>query len=206
MIKIHRDNRVIFWLLIGVLVLNILWSLRLELQAKATKTIVDSYHFNLNQKADTLFDLLEFFRRADEISIKTNNQKMEFFMNPKELGIYAGGSWIKMLPEKELVEIRNRDSFFQVGEAPVGNRIYQGVFMGEKNSATLGINKDSGIGLLSLKEINLTLSEGSSTNENFHLNMSRDKELIEIRHRDSLLINRLHKCQRVSTQHLCTAF
>jgi len=34
MIKIHRDNRVIFWLLIGVLVMNILWSLRLELQAQ----------------------------------------------------------------------------------------------------------------------------------------------------------------------------
>ena len=33
MIKIHRDNRVIFWLLIGALVMNILWSLRLELQA-----------------------------------------------------------------------------------------------------------------------------------------------------------------------------
>jgi hypothetical protein len=34
MIKIHRDNRVIFWLLIGALVMNILWSLRLELQAE----------------------------------------------------------------------------------------------------------------------------------------------------------------------------
>ncbi|KPK93339.1 MAG: hypothetical protein AMJ94_03495 [Deltaproteobacteria bacterium SM23_61] len=34
MIKIHRDNRVIFWLLIGALVMNILWSLRLELQAQ----------------------------------------------------------------------------------------------------------------------------------------------------------------------------
>ena len=45
MIKIHRDNRVVFWLLIGGLVLNILWSLRLELQAKAI-TRVEKYHLN----------------------------------------------------------------------------------------------------------------------------------------------------------------
>ncbi|MBU0986646.1 MAG: peptidoglycan-binding protein, partial [Proteobacteria bacterium] len=92
---------------------------------------------------------------------------------------------LKMGRDKELIEIRHRDSFFQVGEAPVGNSFYQGVFMGEKNYATLGITKDEGIGLLSLKEINIALGKQSNDSEPFHLNMSRDKELIEIRHRGS---------------------
>jgi len=47
MIKIRRDNRVIFWLLTGVLVLNILWSLRLELQAQTT-TNVEKYDFSID--------------------------------------------------------------------------------------------------------------------------------------------------------------
>jgi hypothetical protein len=47
MIQIHRDNRVIFWLLIGGLVMNILWSLRLELQAQTT-TNADNYDFSID--------------------------------------------------------------------------------------------------------------------------------------------------------------
>lgn len=47
MIKIHRDNRVIFWLLIGVLVMNILWSLRLELQAQTTAN-AEKYDFSVD--------------------------------------------------------------------------------------------------------------------------------------------------------------
>ena len=206
MIKIHRDNQVIFWLLIGGLVLNILWSLRLELQAKTAKTIVEEYHSNLNQKSDILLDMKEFWRRADEISIKTNDQKMMIEMTPnlKKIDIGVGDETItigrldsassglgngillsttgtggstymlqtskgirlnlgdasspfhfKMGRDKELIEIRHRNSFFQVGEAPVGNSFYQGVFMGEKNYATLGINKDEGIGLITKKRIQL---------------------------------------------------
>jgi hypothetical protein len=81
MIKIHRDNRVVFWLLMGVLVLNILWSLRLELQAKTTETIVQQYHLNLNKKIDKLEDLKEFSRSADEIIFGTNDKKMGFVMS-----------------------------------------------------------------------------------------------------------------------------
>jgi hypothetical protein len=47
MIQIHRDNRVIFWLLIGGLVMNILWSLRLDLQAQTT-TNVEKYDFSVD--------------------------------------------------------------------------------------------------------------------------------------------------------------
>ena len=47
MIKIHRDNRVIFWLLIGGLVLNILWSLRLELHAQ-TSNAVGQWDYNVH--------------------------------------------------------------------------------------------------------------------------------------------------------------
>jgi hypothetical protein len=235
MIKIHRDNRVIFWLLIGGFVLNILWSLRLELQAK-TKTKVDVYHYNLDQNTDTLIGLEEFIRRADEISIKTNDQKMRIEMTPNlnklDIGVgdetitigkldsASGGIgngillsttgtpgstyllqtskgirlnlgdkserfYFNMSRDKELFEMRHRDSFFQVGKAPVGNSFYQGVFMGEKNSATLGITKDEGIGLRSLNEINLSLAKRSDDSERFYFNMSRDKELIEIRHRGS---------------------
>jgi hypothetical protein len=237
MIKIHRENRIIFWLLIGGLVLNILWSLRLELQAKTITTIVEKYHLNLNKNADTLIGLKKFLREADEISVKTNNQSLGINMesdnnrinistyrnlirigdlNPAPNGstngisLFAGSTvgesaeiqqtskgirlnlgdaskpfYLNMGRDKELIEIRHRDSFFQVGEAPVGDRFYQGIFMGEKNSATLAITKDEGIGLRSLKEINLALGKQSNDSEPFHLNMSRDKELIEIRHRGS---------------------
>jgi len=231
MIKIPRDNRVVFWLLMGGLVLNILWSLKLELQAK-TETTVDVYHYNLNQNADTLIGLEEFLRRAGEISIKTDDGKIFFEMvkDKDRLDIGAGENGISMgrldrlgqgiylftrdtsgtthviqTPKgihlnlgddskqfhlnmsrnKELVEIRHRGSFFQVGEAPVEGEIFQGVFMGEKNHATLGINKDEGIGLRSLKGINLALGSQGDDGEPFHLNMSRDNELVEIRHRGS---------------------
>jgi hypothetical protein len=205
MIKIHRDNRVIFWLLIGGFVLNILWSLRLELQAK-TKTNVDAYHYNLNQNSDTLIGMKEFLRRADEISITTNDQKMRIEMTPNlnrlDIGVGdetitigrldsasgglgngillstsdTGGStymlqtskgirlnlgdaskpfYLKMGRDKELIEIRHRGSFFQVGKAPVEDGMLQGIVMGEKNSATLAITKDEGIGLITEKKIKL---------------------------------------------------
>jgi hypothetical protein len=236
MSKIRRDNRVIFWLLIGGLVMNILWSLRLELQAKTTQTLVEKYHFNLNQGSDMLIGLKEYLRRADGISIKTNDGNMFIEMVPdlhqltigvgKETitigkldsasdqlgnGILlsttgTGGStymlqtskgihlnfgnrsepfYFDMSRDKESIEIRQRGSFFQVGKTPVEDGIYQGVFMGEKNFATLGINKDEGIGLRSLKEINLSLAKMGDDREPFHLNMSHDKELIEIRQRGS---------------------
>jgi len=204
MIRFRRPNRIVFWLLIGGRVLNILWSLRLELQAKTTHTLVEKYHFNLNQGSDMFIGLKEYFRRADEISIKTNDENMFIEMVPNfhQLTIGVGKETItigkldtasdqlgngillstagtggptymlqtskgihlsfgnarepfhfNMSRDKELMEIRHRGSFIQVGEAPVGDSIYQGVFMGEKNFATLGINKDEGIGLRTKKKI-----------------------------------------------------
>ena len=98
MIKIHRDNRVIFWLLIGGLVLNILWSLRLELQAKATKTIVEEYHSRLNKNKDVLYALDYFGRTADEIHIGSNDQKfsIQYDKNLNGLSIKSPYSEIKM--------------------------------------------------------------------------------------------------------------
>ena len=149
MIKIHRDNRVIFWLLIGGLVLNILWSLRLELQAK-TKNNVDIYHYNLNQNSDTLFGLEDFMRRADEISIKTNDQTSEIYMRSKgRLGINAGDNSIEMMSDKGLIDIRHHDSILKIGKAPEG----EGISMGQKDWGSMVIHKGKGVGIVSAKKI-----------------------------------------------------
>ena len=61
MIKIHRDNRVIFWLLIGGLAMSILWGLRLELQAEditSPETGPNKIIYELNTENKKPFKLL----------------------------------------------------------------------------------------------------------------------------------------------------
>jgi len=163
MIKIHRDNRVIFWLLIGGLVLNILWSLRLELQAKTIKTIVEKYHLNLNKNVDTLVQLKKFRRWADNIEIATNDQKMSIDWNSLQghLFIHAGFNSIEM------------GNFFKHGG---GSNQHIRLRSGDEY-------KDAYMSLSSRRAI-LGLDEYG--NKPFHIEMKRNKELIEIRHHDSI--------------------
>ena len=233
LIRINQDNRLVFWLLIIGIAVNLIWSFRLDLQAKTTANRVEAFHFNLKQNSDILLELREFLRRADEISIKTNNQKLalEMMTDRDRLDIYAPGNGIsmgalgktgnglhffsngsdgssnllqsssgfrfdlgegsqpfhfKMGRAKNLIQMRHQDSFVELGNVPTDTGSYQGVFLGEKNNATIGINKEEGIGMISVKKILLHLATATE-NEPFHLKMDRDKELIQLRHRDSFV-------------------
>jgi hypothetical protein len=102
MIKIHRDNLVIFWLLIGGLVLNILWSFRLELQAKNLQTIVENYHLSLNENMDEIYNLKSFHRSAENGSISAKNDSASFWLNSNgQIGMAQGQSWITMNKEED---------------------------------------------------------------------------------------------------------
>ena len=160
MIKIHRDNRVIFWLLIGGLVLNILWSLRLELQAKTTRTKVEQYHLNLNKNIDELEGLERFQRKADYIDISSNERQASIGYDD------YGKKW----------DINAYDSIIALGKF--------GGPHGKMKISTGPSGKNSYMDLSSDK-ITLGLNDGS--NRPVEFTIDRDNQWISLQHHDSEL-------------------
>lgn len=160
MIKIHRDNRVIFWLLIGGFVLNILWSLRLELQAKTTTNLVEIYHANLNSNIDTIQGLKRFVRSAEYMTIETNNGKVSFGINPEGNIIMTAGK----------------------------NSITLGDLGGDGRNGILNITKGMGkFAYMNQSPDSITLGVNDGSNRPFHLQMGLEEDFAEIRHHDSIL-------------------
>jgi hypothetical protein len=158
MIKIHRDHRVIFWLMIGGLVLNILWSFRLELQAKTTKTIVQQYHLNLNKKIDKLDGLKEFERGAEWIQITTNDGNSNISLSQKDGQLFMRGGLNTVLGMGK-----------SLGGTP--EKIY--LISGDKKRANLHLSSDR-----------TTLKFNDS--KKFHITMARNQGIIELRHHGSI--------------------
>jgi len=174
MIKIHRDNRVIFWLLIGGFVLNILWCFRLELQAKDI-TNVEQYHSNLNQNTDKIVGLKKFYRSADNVLIvtKTGTGNIELrsyaailrvgkgtigegielghadagtiaVIKDKGVGIDADKIQMKATDPEGSIEMKSHDSILRIGKGRIG----EGIELGHTKGGTLAINEKDGLGLI----------------------------------------------------------
>ena len=158
MIKIHRDNRVVFWLLIGGLVLNILWSFRLELQAKATKSIVEEYHLNLNKKVDRLEGLKSFYRMSDRIYLATKDNDTFIALYDEDDVLYLRGG------------LHNLIKMYRTNDGHYGTYLKSG----DKESARMRLSPHN-------IDLGFNVINGSQ------IKMSRNKGLIEIRHDDSIL-------------------
>jgi hypothetical protein len=155
MIKFHRDSRFIFWILIVGLALNIIWSFRLELQAKNINNIVESYHSNLNNNYDILRGLNEFIRTAEMISISTNDQKIKIEMTPSQDGINIGVG-------DEMISIGKLITPFSTFIDPASLGFLEGIILQASEGIRLNLGK-----------------------HNTHFfNMDRDGNLLEMRLRD----------------------
>ena len=195
MIKIHRDNRVIFWLLIGALVLNIVWSLRLELQAQTTQTLVEKYHLNLNNKLDVLTDLKEFKRWADHIEIGSNVEGPIMYLDSDNVGFkITGGSGplfqLGMFGKKDLFQIACNKSYFNVGKIPFSDKsVIEGIHMGHREGGDFAISKKDGTAIADKRMVLLKLRASGENSKEIQLEMRRDKGegLVKISNQNSVL-------------------
>lgn len=194
----NRNNRILFAILMVGIVVNLLWSFRLESYAgKKSKT--DIFLENIENGQDRLVDLSEFHRSADNVLIvtKTGSGTIELrsfaailrvgkgstgegvelghadsgtiAVNKNEgVGIKAKKVKIHTVDEDGTIDMRSHASILRIGKGSIG----EGVELGHADSGTLAITKDKGIGLKA---------------DNIQLHSIDKKGIIELRSHASVL-------------------
>ena len=167
------------WLLAGI-IMNLVWSMRLELEAAKVRSLVDEHHASLQRNSDELARLKRFYRSVGENDIDVQDQGIYITSGKYDLGFAADNLGIRLSscsragsknclpvelsagsgkerlkvtldPTKERVEIRKGLSILRIGTGDLG----EGVEMGEVKTGTVSVTKGKGVGIVVDKSLRI---------------------------------------------------
>ena len=89
-------NSFLTFILMAGIILNLIWSMRLEIEAARTRSLIDEHHASLERNSDELARLKRFYRSVGENDIDLQDQGIYITSGKYDLGFSADNYGIRL--------------------------------------------------------------------------------------------------------------